>query len=71
MNVTSLPREQQVKWLKQRGWEPHPEMKNVFIDPDTRETCFISVALTKATAACRLDSDYKLNVECPPAKLKP
>jgi hypothetical protein len=68
MDIHTQPREIQVKWLSQRGWEPHPELLNVFIDPDTRETRYLSQALVKALADCRLASDFELKVEPPAPK---
>jgi hypothetical protein len=63
-----MPVEKQIEWLKQRGWEPHPETPNVFIDPNTRVSFYLTVALKRALDDCRVDSDTQLKVKAPARK---
>jgi hypothetical protein len=60
MDIKKLSVEQQKQWLEQRGWQPHPDKPNVYIDPNTRMNCLFSVALDRALADCRLAADSEL-----------
>jgi len=68
MDILKLPKEQQAKWLQQRGWEPHPDRPNVFFEPSTRATYYLTVALTRALDECHMDSDRELKPEAPTRK---
>lgn len=60
MDITSLPKEKQQKWLLQRGWQPADNKTDIWVDPDTRTESHITVAVKKAIAECRLPSDLEL-----------
>lgn len=60
MDIKTLPIEKQKEWLEQRGWKPHDEKPNVYIDPNTRTPVLFSVALDRAIAECRLAADSEL-----------
>ena len=68
MDISKASVEDQKRWLQQRGWEVHPEQPNVFIDPDTRINYYLTVAVTRALADCRVASDTELNPANPPRK---
>lgn len=68
MDIKKLPIEQQRLWLEQRGWQRHPEHAHVWIDPDTRINYHFSIALDRAVADCRIESDTVLKPVVPPRK---
>jgi hypothetical protein len=66
MDIKKLTVDQQQKWLQQRNWrEGKP---GTWIDPDTRVPYCFAVALDRAIADCRIDSDMELKPEAPPRK---
>jgi hypothetical protein len=66
MDIKKLPVEDQKKWLQQRGWcEGKPGM---WVDPDTRVSYFFSIAVDRAIADCRIDSDMELKPVVPSRK---
>jgi hypothetical protein len=68
MDIMSLPKDKQVKWLAQRGWQADDEKPDVWIDPDTRAKMYFLMALRKAIENCRLPADMELQPDSPPAK---
>lgn len=61
MDIKTLPIEKQKQWLEQRGWQPHPDKHNVYIDPNTRMNCHFIAALDRAIADVRLPADMELS----------
>lgn len=68
MDISKASIEQKRLWLQQRGWEPHPDKTNVFIDPDTRVNYFIEVAVKRALADCHIEDDTQLKPAAPPRR---
>lgn len=63
MDIKKAPLETQVRWLKQRGWQPSSEQKSIWIDPCTRIGYYFAVALARAIDDCHIDSDFELKIE--------
>lgn len=61
MDIKNWPIEKQKQWLEQRGWHPHPDKPNVYIDPDSRMNCHFTAALERAIAGARLPADLELH----------
>lgn len=66
MDIKKLPVEKQQQWLEQRGWRRGKP--GMWIDPDTRVPYYFTMALDRAIAECRIDSDLELKPEVPPRK---
>jgi len=66
MDIKKQPVEIQRKWLQQRGWQPRSI--HIWVDPDTRIGYWFTVALDRALADCRIESDYELKPEMPDRK---
>ena len=53
-----LSKEDQIKWLQQRNWEPDGLM---WRDPDTGIKYGFDAALKRAIDECRVPADYELH----------
>lgn len=66
MDIKQQPLDIQKKWLNQRGWrEGKPGM---WVDPNTRTSYYITIALDRAVAECHIASDLELKPDVPPRK---
>jgi hypothetical protein len=68
MDIKVLSREDQQKWMNQRGWVQDENRPGMWINPDTRMPLYWIKALDEALAQCRLPADTELRPEEPAKK---